>query len=132
MARLESMAHVDMLGSSFLRLRILFGWISRVACCFVRFAGNSGRGKRKKGPILQSHEHVGVLVKLGDFTKKPSIFRKSKLNTRTTRKFMKESPGWLRLKSQTFQQNPDEMSKVLGMNPGNPSKETETPQNEHG
>ena len=45
----------------------------------------------------QSHAHIGVLVILGDFTKNKTIFRKSKLKTRTTRKFMEnESPGGIK------------------------------------
>ena len=36
---------------------------------FASVAGNSGRGKHKKGPILKSHGHIGVVAVLGDFTK---------------------------------------------------------------
>ena len=75
-------------------LRAFAGFCGRVRACCRRFAGNSGRGKREKDPILRFQKHMGALVVLGDFTNETPIFRKSKLNTRTTRKFMEnESPG---------------------------------------
>ena len=62
-------------------LRAFAGFCGRLrAFCGRFFAGNSGRGKRNKEPIPQSHAHVGVLVVLvvlGDFTKNTVIFRKA-------------------------------------------------------
>ena len=53
--------------ASFSDLWAFAGFRGRLWAFCGRFAGNSGRRKRRKGPILQSHEHIGVRVVLGDF-----------------------------------------------------------------
>ena len=57
------------------RLRCFAGVCGRLrAFAGLRaFCGQFRAGKRKKGPILQSHEHIGVLVVLGDFMEKNDI-----------------------------------------------------------